>query len=101
MKHFYPKALALLFTSLCAVSALAQSNQTFSVTTLNADGLPAKILFVSVNEEGPGEKYTRVISQYLTDHQVDFVGLQENFNFNDELYSVPVPSMTAMSSVAT
>ena len=88
MKHFYPKALALLFTSLCAVSALAQSNQTFSVTTLNADGLPAKILFVSVNEEGPGEKYTRVISQYLTDHQVDFVGLQENFNFNDELYSV-------------
>ena len=88
MKHFYPKALALLFTSLCAVSALAQSNQTFSVTTLNADGLPAKILFVSVNEEGPGEKYTRVISQYLTEHQVDFVGLQENFNFNDELYSV-------------
>ena len=88
MKQFYSKALVLLSASLCAVCAFAQSNQTFSVTTLNADGLPAKILFVSVNEEGPGEKYTKVISQYLTDHQSDFIGLQENFNFNDELYSV-------------
>ena len=88
MNKLYPKNLLLFIAAICTASIFAQSSQTFSVRTLNADGRPAKILWVSVNEEGPGEKYTKVISQYLTDYPVDFIGLQENFDFNTELYSI-------------
>lgn len=88
MKQLYLKLCSVLIAVLCATTAMAQSEQLFTVTTLNVDGLPAKILFLSINEEGPGEKYTKVISQYLTDHPADFIGVQENFNFNNELNSV-------------
>lgn len=88
MKQLYLKLCSVLIALLGATTAMAQSGQLFTVTTLNVDGLPAKILFLSINEEGPGEKYTKVISQYLTDHPADFIGVQENFNFNKELNSV-------------
>lgn len=88
MKQLYLKLCSVLIAVLCDTTAMAQSGQLFTVTTLNVDGLPAKILFLSINEEGPGEKYTKVISQYLTDHPADFIGVQENFNFNNELNSV-------------
>ncbi len=88
MKQLYLKLCSVLIAVLCATTAMAQSGQLFTVTTLNVDGLPAKILFLSINEEGPGEKYTKVISQYLTDHPAVFIGVQENFDFDKELYSV-------------
>lgn len=86
-KKNYSKILLLFIAAVCTANLFAQSSQTFSVTSLNADGLPATILFVKVNEEGPGAKYSKVISQYLTNHPVDFVGLQEDFDFGKELYS--------------
>ena len=48
------------------------TDETFSIVTLNVDGLPAYadatllgMGLMPLNVEGPGEKYTPVISQYL------------------------------------
>ncbi len=54
----------------------------FSVCTLNVDGLPA---FDFVNNDGPDTEFTTVISRYLADKAFDFIGVQENFNFDPEL----------------
>lgn len=54
----------------------------FSVCTLNVDGLPA---LPHINDDGPGTTFTPVISRYLADKDFDFIGVQENFNFNLEL----------------
>jgi len=54
----------------------------FSVCTLNVDGLPA---FDFVNNDGPDTEFTTVISRYLADKAFDFIGVQENFNFDKEL----------------
>ena len=54
----------------------------FSVCTLNVDGLPA---LPHINDDGPGTKFTPVISRYLADKNFDFIGVQENFNFDKEL----------------
>ena len=54
----------------------------FSVCTLNVDGLPA---FDFVNNDGPDTEFTPVISRYLADKNFDFIGVQENFDFDPEL----------------
>ena len=54
----------------------------FSVCTLNVDGLPA---FDFVNNDGPDKEFTTVISRYLADKAFDFIGVQENFDFDQEL----------------
>ena len=70
------------------------ANETFSIVTLNTDGLPAYIDatplgmgVMPMNVEGPGEKYTPVISQYLAEKNFDFIAVQEDFDFNDQLDS--------------
>lgn len=69
-----------------------ERGETFSIVTLNVDGLPKTIsilgLFsVNVNKEGPGEELTPVISQYLAKQGYDFIAVQENFDYNEELSS--------------
>jgi len=54
----------------------------FSVCTLNVDGLPA---YDFVNNDGPDTEFTPVISRYLADKAFDFIGVQENFDFDKEL----------------
>ena len=70
------------------------ADETFSIVTLNTDGLPAYIDatplgmgVMPMNVEGPGEKYTPVISQYLAEKNFDFIAVQEDFDFNDQLDS--------------
>jgi hypothetical protein len=87
MKPFSLKSLMLFIVAICVTSTYAQPAKTYTFTTLNVDGLPQKVLFVTINEDGPREKYTTVISRYLADSEADFIGTQENFNFNNELYS--------------
>lgn len=45
------------------------------------------MLFLTINEDGPQEKYTTAISSYLADNERDFIGVQENFNYDTQLYS--------------
>ena len=71
----------------CGVMCVEAQEQAeeFTVATLNVDGLPAELL-VTINPEGPGEKYTPEIADYLLKKNYDIVGFQENFNFYDLLF---------------
>ena len=70
------------------------ADETFSIVTLNVDGLPAYVDatplgmgVMPLNVEGPGEKYTLLISQYLAEKDFDFIAVQEDFNYNAQLDS--------------
>lgn len=77
---------AILWGSI--LSALAQGHtEEFTVATLNIDGLPTHVIGIPVNIDGPGEKYTPEIADYLLLKDYDLVGLQENFNYYDLLFT--------------
>lgn len=64
----------------------------FSIVTLNVDGLPNTIKIlgtvqITINDDGPGAELTPQISRYLADHNYDFIAVQENFDFNEQLSS--------------
>ena len=74
------KILCIISVALLALTACTSSDnnpvspdagETFSIVTLNVDGLPAYIDatligmgVMPLNVKGPGEKYTTLISQY-------------------------------------
>lgn len=70
------------------VKAVEREEGTFTVGTLNVDGLPKKYLFLTINGDGPGMWGSLAISNYLRKKQLDFVGLQENFNYSKEIFSL-------------
>lgn len=73
----------LLAVMLGSVASLtAQENEQFSVTTLNVDGLPQKILVIKVNPDGPGDAGSARIGKYLLKKDNDLLFLQEDFNFH-------------------
>ena len=59
----------------------------FTAVALNVDGLPQKVAFVTLNEDGPGSDGTKLISQYLKDKGYDFIGVSEDFNYHGSLMS--------------
>jgi len=65
----------------------ATAASTFTAATLNVDGLPESILFISINEGGPGSSGTKLISSYLNNQGYDIVAVQEDFNYHSELIS--------------
>ena len=64
---------------MCAMSASAQ--QTFTVATLNVNGLP-EIAGGTANKEK-----TQLMSQYLAQKGYDIIAAQEDFNYHDALVS--------------
>lgn len=67
----------------------AQDTGTFSIATLNVDGLPQKILVAKVNPDGPGGGGSVRIGRYLQKRGYDMVFMQEDFNYHEEL-TVPM-----------
>ena len=61
------------------------NGESFTLATLNADGMPKQIIFFDVNTEGPGEEYSPAIARYMINKQFDIILTQENFNYNDSL----------------
>ena len=59
----------------------------FTAVALNVDGLPQKVAFVTLNEDGPGSDGTKLISQYLASKDYDFIGVSEDFNYHGSLMS--------------
>ena len=57
----------------------------FTACALNVDGLPQKVAFATLNEDGPGSDGTKLISRYLADKGYDFIGASEDFNYNGSL----------------
>jgi len=77
------KLLLLMIVMACSLSGMR--GQTFSVASLNVDGLPQKVLGISVNGDGPGTSGTMIISRYLTQKGYDIIGVQEDFENDYEL----------------
>jgi len=76
--------------TICVTQAgYAQEAKTFSITTLNVDGLPQKILVAKVNPDGPGGGGSVRIGRYLQKRGYDMVFMQEDFNYHEEL-TVPL-----------
>lgn len=79
---------------LCLLLALpvAAQKKTFTVASLNVDGLPpnvkaAGIVDVKLNPEGPQAAGTAEMSTLISQKGWDFFGVSENFNYNTELMS--------------
>ena len=77
----------ILLISLMVLSLSEVKGQTFSVASLNVDGLPQKILRISINEDGPAVAGTLQISRYLAQKGYDVIGVQEDFEYDHELRS--------------
>ena len=75
----------------------AQEAETFSIATLNVDGLPQKIFVVKVNADGPGGGGSVRIGSYLQKRGYDMVFMQEDFNYHEEL-TVPMEDDYQMDS---
>ena len=76
---------AVLFVGLLPVQSQRLSEE-FTVATLNVDGLPTDVIGIPINSDGPGERYTPEIADYLLQKGYDIIGLQENFNYYDLLF---------------
>ena len=79
------------------MAGYAQEAETFSIATLNVDGLPQKILVAKVNPDGPGGGGSVRIGRYLQKRGYDMVFMQEDFNYHEEL-TVPLEDDYQMDS---
>ena len=73
-------SLVLVLGSLAAVAG----DDVFTVATLNVDGLPSYIGGIHINPDGPGGETWRV-GGYLARKGYDIIGVQEDFNYDEEL----------------
>ena len=80
-------AVATLVLAATVTSTAQKADNTFTVMTLNVDGLPAKVLYFDVNDDGPMSAGSELISAYLADRQCDIIAMQENFNYRWEIWS--------------
>ena len=82
--------LVALAMTWCAIGTKAQKSEpsTFSVMSLNVDGLPGKILGFNVNADGPQSVGSLRISMYLAKKDCDILCLQEDFNYRWEILSL-------------
>ncbi|MBQ6965734.1 MAG: endonuclease/exonuclease/phosphatase family protein [Bacteroidaceae bacterium] len=64
-----------------------KTNSTFSIVSLNVDGLPGKLAFIPVNSDGPMSAGSERISEYLANLNCDILCLQEDFNYRMEIWS--------------
>jgi endonuclease/exonuclease/phosphatase family metal-dependent hydrolase len=76
-----------LLTSAQPSTAEVNADDTFSIMTLNVDGLPAKFLFFDVNNDGPQSEGSERISIYLAKRHCDIIAMQEDFNYRWEIWS--------------
>ena len=85
-QHILSVIAAVAMTA--TMPSMAQSdNSSFSIMTLNVDGLPGKLLFFNVNDDGPKVLGSGAISLYMASKNCDIVAMQEDFNYNCELWS--------------
>jgi len=59
-----------------------ESEEQFSIATLNVDGLPHRVMEVNTNPNGPGDAGSARIGKYLLQKGYDLVMMQEDFNYH-------------------
>lgn len=81
--------MRILYTTLLLLYAFASHAQdnTLKVATYNVDGLPQKLLNLPINAEGPGVEGTLQIGERLENSGWDIIGLNEDFNYHEQLTS--------------
>lgn len=95
-RHVWTGAKAFALTAVMSLgfvqSAGAQTSgssvavdKNFTVCPLNVDGLPAKILGVTINSDGKGEAGATAIGEYLKNKGIDVVALSEDFNYHNAI----------------
>lgn len=60
---------------------------TFTVASMNVDGLPTKLIGITLNGDGPGSDGTKAISKAIAARNWDFFAVSEDFNYHTELMS--------------
>lgn len=68
-----------------AALSLQAKERTFTTACYNVDGLPAKILFVSINPDGPQAAGTEKISSRIAAADWDFFSVSEDFAYHNNL----------------
>ena len=81
------RMLLVGMASVLLCSNVMAEDDDFTVATLNVDGLPTKILIIPSNPDGPGDEGTLAVSRYLEQKGYDILGVQEDFNYDDQLRS--------------
>lgn len=74
-------------TPCTAMSAEPAVEGTFTAVAMNVDGLPQKIIGISINADGPGSDGTKAISQKMAEYGWDMIAVSEDFNYHNELMS--------------
>lgn len=79
----------VLMSGLLPTTAMAEQVKegTFTAVSMNVDGLPNKILGITINGDGPGSEGTKKISAKMASYGWDIIGVSEDFNYNTELMS--------------
>ncbi len=57
----------------------------FSIASLNVDGLPGSILGININPDAPMEDGSVKIGQYLAKKSYDIIAFQEDFNYHQQI----------------
>ena len=81
------KRILLSLSFIICHFSFSAAQTTFSVMTLNVDGLPGKFLFFDINPDGPLSAGSERISQYIAAKDCDIVSMQECFNYRWEIWS--------------
>ena len=88
MKRNILNHIIAAFAMSCTMLASANAQtQTFTMATLNVDGLPGQLLFFNINQDGPKSSGSERISKYLAAKGCDIFCLQEDFNYRWEIWS--------------
>lgn len=65
----------------------ALTGGSFTVASMNVDGLPNKILGITLNGDGPGASGSKAIGQAIAARNWDFFAVSEDFNYHSDLMS--------------
>lgn len=60
---------------------------TFTVASMNVDGLPTKLIGITLNGDGPGAEGSKAISKAIAARNWDLFAVSEDFNYHSELMS--------------
>lgn len=85
MYYTFPLSLSKFSAGKVNVTERNITQGTFTCATYNVDGLPKKISFVTINDDGPGEDGTKNISAKIASQNWDFVGFSEDFEYHSQL----------------
>ncbi len=85
------KKIFTLAALCCTLLTAHADNETFKVCTYNIDGLPTSLevmgVSIPIKKDGAGADGTKKISEYFAGKDYDIIGVNEDFQYHNELMS--------------